>query len=80
MRDERVKDLIEAHRQLERYAAALERAVERVQAVCKLAQTASYANLPEVVDLIEVVAQVKDPRTKLFTRLDLAGAALEQQG
>ena len=78
MNDVRVKELIEAHRQLERYAGELERAVERVQTVCKLADGASFAQLADVVDLINVVTKVKDPRTRLFTGLDLADAALEQ--
>ena len=67
MNDVRVKDLIEAHRQTERYAGELERKLERVLAVCSLASTARFDQLGDVVDVIAALAAFKDSRTRIFT-------------
>ncbi len=65
MTDERVKDLIEVNKEAERYAGQLERAVERIALVCRLARDSEPQDLACVLDLIGSLAMVKDDRKRI---------------
>lgn len=69
--DARLKDMIDANRQVERYAGKLEAALERIGETCHLALrieelgSLPHEDLRKALHIIEGLVQVKDNRTRL---------------
>lgn len=72
--DARLKDMIDANKEAERYAGKMERALERVLAVCQLVKNARHSHDTVLagerdafaaLDIIEGLAMVKDDRKRI---------------
>ncbi len=65
--DARLKDLIDANKEAERYAGRMETALERIATVCRLARHAEIdaTEFVCVLDLIQGLSMVKDDRRSI---------------
>jgi hypothetical protein len=66
--DARLGDLLEAHKEAERYAAKMENALDHIRLVCRLAVACEPSDVGEVLSLIVCLARVKDDRTTIGMR------------